>query len=158
MHDIGKIAIPDSVLFKPAALDQGERKIIGTHPVVGAKLLASVPSMGEIVPCIMHHHERIDGRGYPDGLGGDAIPLGARIIAVADTFDAMTTDRPYRRGLALDQATAELRRVAGTQLDGAIVATFLDLIDRGEVTILVAPARGQDEPVFGRKAAVEMVS
>jgi HD-GYP domain-containing protein (c-di-GMP phosphodiesterase class II) len=112
--------------------------------------------MGEIVPCIMHHHERVDGRGYPDGLGGDAIPLGARIIAVADTFDAMTTDRPYRRALEIDRATAELRRVAGTQLDAEIVATFLDLIAAGEVTRLVAPV--QFEPVFGRKSAVEMVS
>ncbi len=156
LHDIGKIAIPDDVLFKPAGLDQNERKIISTHPVMGAKLLANVPSMGEIVPCIMHHHERVDGRGYPDGLGGDAIPLGARIIAVADTFDAMTTDRPYRRALEIDRATAELRRVAGTQLDAEIVATFLDLIAAGEVTRLVAP--GQFEPVFGRKSAVEMVS
>ncbi len=158
LHDIGKIAIPDSVLFKPAALDPGERKIIGTHPVVGAKLLANVPAMNEIVPCIMHHHERIDGRGYPDGLGGDAIPLGARIIAVADTFDAMTTDRPYRRALDLERAATELRRVAGTQLDAAVVATFLDLLARGEVTRLVAPAQDHDEPVFGRKAVVEMVS
>jgi len=158
LHDIGKIAIPDNVLFKPASLDANERKIIGTHPVVGAKLLANVPSMGEIVPCIMHHHERIDGRGYPDGLSGDAIPLGARIIAVADTFDAMTTDRPYRRGLDLDRATAELQRVAGTQLDAGVVATFLELIARGEVQILVAPAEDHAEPVFGRKAVVEMVS
>jgi len=156
LHDIGKIAIPDNVLFKPASLDPNERKVISTHPVVGAKLLANVPAMSEIVPCIMHHHERVDGRGYPDGLGGDAIPRGARIIAVADTFDAMTTDRPYRRALDIDRATAELRRVAGTQLDAEIVATFLDLIAAGEVTRLIAP--GQVEPVFGRKSAVEMVS
>jgi putative nucleotidyltransferase with HDIG domain len=158
LHDIGKIAIPDSVLFKPAALDQHERAIIGTHPVIGAKLLANVPAMGEIVPCIMHHHERYDGRGYPHGLGGDAIPLGARIIAVADTFDAMTTDRPYRRALEIDRAAVELKRVAGTQLDAAIVATFLDLIARGEVTRLVAPAQAHDDLVFGRKAEVELVS
>jgi putative nucleotidyltransferase with HDIG domain len=156
LHDIGKIAIPDSVLFKPAALDPGERAMIGTHPVVGAKLLANVPSMGEIVPCIMHHHERVDGRGYPAGLAGDAIPMGARIIAVADTFDAMTTDRPYRRALDRERAAAELRRVAGTQLDAAVVATFLGLLARGEIELLVSPAR--EEPMFGRKSAVEMVS
>jgi putative nucleotidyltransferase with HDIG domain len=156
LHDIGKLAIPDSVLFKPSALDAGERALIGTHPVVGAKLLATVPSMGEIVPCVMHHHERVDGRGYPAGLAGDAIPYGARIIAVADTFDAMTTDRPYRRALDLNRAAAELRRVAGTQLDATLVAAFLDLLDRGEIELLVAPSG--EEPVFGRKSAVEMLS
>jgi putative nucleotidyltransferase with HDIG domain len=156
LHDLGKIAIPDSVLFKPAALDQREREIIGTHPVIGANLLRNVASMEDIVPCIMHHHERIDGSGYPDKLLGDAIPFGARIIAVADTFDAMTTDRPYRRALALERAVAELKRIAGTQLDARAVAAFLELIERGEVRPLLAPAT--EEPVFGRKIELEIAS
>jgi putative nucleotidyltransferase with HDIG domain len=156
LHDLGKIAIPDSVLFKPAALDQREREIIGTHPVIGANLLRNLHSMDDIVPCIMHHHERIDGSGYPDKLLGDAIPFGARVIAVADTFDAMTTDRPYRRALALERAVAELQRIAGTQLDARAVEVFLDLIAQGEVRPLLAPAA--EEPVFGRKIELEVAS
>ncbi len=152
LHDIGKIAIPDRVLFKPAKLDPDERLIIETHPVVGAKLLANVPAMEEVTRCVLHHHERLDGCGYPDKLLGDAIPLGSRVIAIADTFDAMTTDRPYRRGLSVESAVAELKRVAGTQLDAALVGTFLALIARGEITVLAKPVDPEaDMPAFGRK-------
>ncbi len=156
LHDIGKIAIPDAVLFKPAHLDQRERAIIGTHPVVGAKLLEQVSSMEDIVPCVMHHHERIDGTGYPDKLAGESIPCGARIIAIADTFDAMTTDRPYRRGLSVETTVAELRRVAGRQLDAKLVAIFIDLIGRGQVEVLQPPRTDGVEVVFGRKAELEI--
>ncbi len=156
LHDIGKIAVPDHVLFKPAALDPSERAIIARHPVIGAGLLQHVAAMREIVPCIMHHHERIDGRGYPDGLTGGAIPLGARIIAVADTFDAMTTDRPYRRALDPEHAAAELRRIAGTQLDARPVAAFLELLANGE--IVPPAAASQTEPVFGRKSEMEALA
>jgi putative nucleotidyltransferase with HDIG domain len=156
LHDIGKIAIPDDVLFKPAALDARERAIIGTHPVVGAKLLGNIPAMSEIVPCVKHHHERIDGRGYPGGLCGDAIPLGARIIAVADTFDAMTTDRPYRRALDFERAAEELRRVAGVQLDRAAVAAFLELLAAGRIAPPATAPNG--EALFGRKSEIEMIS
>jgi HD-GYP domain-containing protein (c-di-GMP phosphodiesterase class II) len=108
--------------------------------------------MSEIVPCILHHHERVDGKGYPDGLAGDAIPLGARIIAVADAFDAMTTDRPYRRGLAVDAAVEELLRQEGTQFDRRCVLAFAELVMRGEI---LPPPRATGEVVFGQRPMVE---
>ncbi len=124
MHDLGKIGIPDAVLLKPAMLDEEERRIIGSHPTIGAEIIRACGTMDDVVPCVLHHHERIDGRGYPDKLRDEAIPRGARAIAVCDSFDAMTTDRPYRRALSVDVALAELRRVAGTQLDAAYVHAF----------------------------------
>lgn len=133
LHDIGKIGVPDAVLFKPAALDADERRIIGTHPTVGARLLSGIASMEDVVPCVLHHHEKLDGTGYPDHLCGDEIPFGARVVAVADTFDAMTTDRPYRRALSSETAVRELVRVAGTQLDERLVIAFSELVMRGEI-------------------------
>jgi putative nucleotidyltransferase with HDIG domain len=153
LHDIGKIAVPDAVLFKNGSLDPAERAMIGTHPVVGAHLLAGIASMEDVVPCVMHHHEKIDGTGYPDHLVSVAIPLGARIIAVADTFDAMTTDRPYRRALSTDDAVREMQRVAGTQLDARMVAAFCELVRDGAI---VPPAPLAPEALlrFGRKGGV----
>ncbi len=133
LHDIGKIGIPDAVLFKPAHLDDDERRIISAHPVIGARLLGGISAMGDVVPCVLHHHEKLDGTGYPDKLSGEDIPLGARVIAVADTFDAMTTDRPYRRALSSDTAISELVRVAGTQLDERLVIAFAELVLNGAI-------------------------
>jgi putative nucleotidyltransferase with HDIG domain len=152
MHDIGKVGVPDAVLFKPGPLDAEERMLIRGHPVIGAGILSAVPSMSEIVPCILHHHERVDGHGYPDGLAGDAIPLGARIIAVADAFDAMTTDRPYRRGLAVDAAVEELLRQEGTQFDRRCVLAFAELVMRGEI---LPPPRASGEITFGQRPVIE---
>jgi len=148
LHDLGKIAVPDAVLFKPAHLDARERAMIGTHPTVGAKLLSGIASMEDVVPCVLHHHEKIDGTGYPDHLLGPDIPEGARVIAVADAFDAMTTDRPYRRALTSEAAIAELRRVAGSQLDAKMVDAFRILVERGEI---VPPRPSEDREIaFGR--------
>ncbi|MDQ2680825.1 MAG: HD-GYP domain-containing protein [Candidatus Eremiobacteraeota bacterium] len=133
LHDLGKIGIPDAVLLKPAAFDQRERTIIRTHPEIASEILDGVEAMREIVPCILHHHERWDGDGYPRKLAGERIPLGARIIAVADAYDAMTTDRPYRRALSVPTARAELVRVKATQLDERCVEHFVALIDAGAV-------------------------
>ncbi|GAC1406830.1 MAG: hypothetical protein NVSMB64_12930 [Candidatus Velthaea sp.] len=155
LHDIGKIAIADAVLFKPSALDAAEREIIGTHPVVGANLLGTIASMEDVVPCVMHHHEKIDGTGYPDRLHSDQIPLGARVIAVADSFDAMTTDRPYRRAMTADIAVAELVRVAGTQLDERCVVAFGILVARGEI-VPPQPAHHDVDVAFGRKHELEI--
>ncbi len=146
LHDLGKIAVPDAVLLKAGALDARERWAIHQHPSVGAKILRGIASMEDVVPCVLHHHERIDGSGYPDRLASDAIPLGARILAVADTFDAMTTDRPYRRALGAEVALAEMRRVAGAQLDARMVETFASLVRAGRI-IPPAPARNDDELV-----------
>jgi putative nucleotidyltransferase with HDIG domain len=133
LHDVGKIGIPDAVLFKEDSLDSMEREIISEHPTIGARIIRGVSSMEDVVPCVLHHHEHIDGSGYPDHLRSDEIPRGSRIIAVADTFDAMTTDRPYRNALSIEAASRELRRVAGTQLDADFVAAFLKLIASGAV-------------------------
>lgn len=147
LHDLGKIAVPDAVLFKPAQLDDDEREMIRVHPTIGASLLGAISSMQDVVPCVMHHHERIDGAGYPAGLIGDAIPLGARIIAVADAFDAMTTDRPYRRALALSDAVAEIVAKTGQQFDPACALAFGQLIARGSIV----PPDSQDGVRFARR-------
>lgn len=157
LHDIGKIGIPDAILLKPAALDNVERSIIVRHPDIANEILCGVEAMADIVPCIVHHHERWDGNGYPGKLQGLDIPLGARIIAAADTFDAMTTDRPYRRALSAELAREELLRGAGTQWDAACVEALVALIDANEVTPPVpssdvaslARSFGRQTPVAG---------
>jgi len=116
LHDIGKIGIPDAILQKPGRLDPEEYDVIKTHSTVGADILAPIPGMGPVAKAIRHHHERFDGAGYPDGLQGEGIPLWARIVAVADTYDALTNNRPYREGLPAPRACEILTEVSGTQL------------------------------------------
>ncbi len=125
LHDIGKIGVPDHILRKPGALTDSEWTTMRTHPDLGAKIIANIPFLEEVAVIIRAHHERWDGHGYPEGLVGEGIPLGARIFAVADSFDAMTSDRPYRRGRQLDEALAEIERCSGTQFDPAVVRAFL---------------------------------
>jgi len=127
LHDIGKIGIPDAILLKPGPLTPAEWKIMRTHPEIGRALLERIPFLKPAVPIVYHHHERWDGTGYPLGLSGEAIPLGARIFAAADAFDAMTFDRPYSRAISLEAARAEILRCAGTHFDPAVVATFVSL-------------------------------
>ena len=135
LHDIGKIGIPESILNKRGALEEDERAVMQTHPEIGARLLMRVEGLREAAPLVLHHQERWDGRGdvqfpgYPHGLAGEAIPLGARIIAVVDSFDAMTTDRPYRAALTPQRARAVLLSERGAQFDPAVVDCFLRLID-----------------------------
>lgn len=124
IHDLGKIATSDLVLRKPGRLTDEEFALIQRHPVDGGEILRHLSPYRHIVEIVRHHHERWDGKGYPDGLAGEFIPFGSRVIAVADTYDAMTTDRPYRRALTHEEALAELRRGAGTQFDPRVVAAF----------------------------------
>ena len=133
LHDLGKIGIPDAVLLKAGPFDQLERQIINHHPSIARDILGEVEAMAEIVPCVLHHHERWDGSGYPAGLAGDAIPLLARVIAVADSFDAMTTDRPYRNALPIDEARRRLSDGSGSQWDERCIAAILELIDSGSL-------------------------
>ena len=121
LHDVGKIGIPDEVLNKPGKLTPDERTVIETHPQLGYELAASAPSLKEALPVILHHHERVDGTGYPAGLAGTAIPLEARVVAVADVWDALTSDRAYRPGWAPAKALAHIRAGVGTHFDGAAV-------------------------------------
>lgn len=125
LHDLGKIGIPDAVLLKPGPLAADERELMRAHPEKGYAILKNVPSMREAAEIVLAHEERFDGSGYPRGLAGAAIPLGARLFAVIDTLDAMTSDRPYRRGLPFEAAKAEIVRLAGTQFDPAAVEAFL---------------------------------
>jgi HD-GYP domain-containing protein (c-di-GMP phosphodiesterase class II) len=127
-HDLGKMGIPDSILLKPGRLSDQEELIMKAHPVKSAEIispLAHVPFFRATLPGIRHHHERMDGAGYPDGVRGELIPLTARIILIADTFDAMTTTRPYRKGLAFDIAYKELKQFSGRQFDTQLVQVFL---------------------------------
>ncbi len=130
LHDIGKIVVPDEILLKPGPLNATEMKRMRRHPTDGANTLSNVPTAAEAVPVILHHHERFDGAGYPDGLSGEDIPIGARILLVADAFDAMTFDRPYRKAMPVADAIAELTRFSGTQFDPTIVDAFLAVLKR----------------------------
>jgi len=127
LHDVGKVGIPGSVLNKPAKLTQAEWLMIQAHPVVSAEMSEQVTAFREAVPVIRHHHERWDGSGYPDGLKGEDIPLMARILAVADGFEAMTSERPYRSARTDEEALAELQKGAGTQWDPGVVKVFFKL-------------------------------
>ena len=131
LHDIGKVAVSEAILRKPGPLDEHELAEIRTHPTAGAKLIDQVGSAGEALPFILYHHERWDGRGYPTGLRGADIPEGARILAVADAFDAMTSTRPYRRALPVERALGEIDRCAGTQFDPAMARAFLEAWEAG---------------------------
>jgi diguanylate cyclase (GGDEF)-like protein len=124
LHDVGKTAIPASILDKPGELDDAEWKFIRSHPAIGARIVTAAPALADTAALIQSSHERIDGQGYPDKLAGTSIPLGSRIIAVCDAFDAMTSDRAYRRAMPVDAALEELSQNAGTQFDTTIVETF----------------------------------
>lgn len=121
LHDIGKIATPERILNKTAGLTIGERKVIQQHPLTGVTILQAIRELHDVIPGVKYHHERYDGKGYPEGLKGKEIPLSASIISVADTFDAMTTDRPYRKALTREEALLEMKRCSGTQFDPDVV-------------------------------------
>jgi putative nucleotidyltransferase with HDIG domain len=125
LHDVGKIAVPSEILCKQGPLTEDEWVVMRSHTVVGAELVERIEAFAHLAPAVRSSHERIDGRGYPDGLGGDQIPLAARIISACDTYDAIVTNRPYRAGRTPAQAREELQRVAGTQLDSEVVAAVL---------------------------------
>ncbi len=129
LHDVGKVGIPDSILRKAGPLTEEEFEQMRQAPVTGAELVGRVEGLGPIVPWIYHAHEHVDGSGYPEGLRGEAIPRASRIIAVADAFDAMTTNRPYRPAMARDDAIAELRRCEGTQFDPVCVEALERSVD-----------------------------
>ncbi len=128
LHDLGKIGTYDYLLDKPSKLTDEEFIVIKRHPAKGAEILSGIKQLKKVIPLIRHHHERIDGKGYPDRLAGDEIPLGARILHVADSFDSMTADRPYRKSPGTDYAISELMKWSGSQFDSNVVAAFLEII------------------------------
>jgi CRP-like cAMP-binding protein len=134
LHDIGKVGVPDAVLRKPGPLDPSELLVMRAHPVAGEAIVAKVDHLKKVAPAVRGHHERWDGRGYPDGLAGQEIPLWARIVTVADTFDAITTDRPYRRAQDWRRAVAEIAAHRGTQFCPTVVDAFLSQARRVDLT------------------------
>ena len=151
MHDVGKIGIHDVILQKPGKLTDDEFEVMKTHTVLGANILAPIRQMKRIIPGLRWHHERMNGQGYPDGLSGDQIPLMARIIAIADTFDAVTTDRPYQKTMTYDEALQVLERLKGVALDEKIVDAFMSAYSRGLIRSDKAAdagvAEGDPEPL-----------
>jgi HD-GYP domain-containing protein (c-di-GMP phosphodiesterase class II) len=131
LHDIGKVAVPDTILHKPGPLDDVEWQIMRQHTVVGERILAAAPALRPVSKVVRSSHERWDGRGYPDGLAGDEIPLGSRIIAVCDAFDAMRQSRPYAASMSEAEALAELECGAGSQFDPAVVVAFVAIVAAG---------------------------
>ena len=140
LHDIGKVAIPDSILSKPGPLDEQEWEFVRQHPLVGERIICAAPALTQVGKLVRASHERFDGSGYPDGRSGEEIPLGARIIAVCDAYDAMIGPRPYRFGMSEEVAMAELRRCAGEQFDPAVVEVFCELLPQARTN---APAVAQ---------------
>ncbi|MFA9476884.1 HD-GYP domain-containing protein [Phycisphaerales bacterium AB-hyl4] len=127
VHDVGKIGVPESVLCKPGRLTEEEFGLIKRHPEIGARILQDIRQMSDLIPGVLYHHERWDGRGYPHGLKGEGIPLFGRLIGLADAFDAMSSDRTYRRGMAMDEVLKEMHRCSGSQFDPELVKLFVKL-------------------------------
>jgi HD-GYP domain-containing protein (c-di-GMP phosphodiesterase class II) len=133
LHDVGKIGVSDNILHKPGPLQSTEMTRIREHPSKGEQILSNITYLERAIPCVLHHHERFDGTGYPEGIAGAAIPLPSRIIAVADAYDAMTTERRYRPKRDPKSALEELIRHAGRQFDPEVVAVFQELWNSGEI-------------------------
>jgi len=135
LHDIGKVAVPDAILFKPAPLNEHERALIRKHPEIGTEILRHIDFLDDAKAVVRHHHERWDGSGYPDRLAGEAIPMAARVFAVADTLDALTSERPYRRAVPFAEARRVIREQSGSQFDPAVVAAYVTVPDDAFVAI-----------------------
>ncbi len=135
LHDIGKVAVPDAILFKPGPLTEHERALVRRHPEIGSEILRHIDFLDDAKSVVLHHHERWDGGGYPDGLAGEDIPMAARVFAVADTLDALTSARPYRRAIGFADARKVICEQAGRQFDGSVVAAYATVPDDAFVGI-----------------------
>ena len=138
LHDVGKVAIPDAILEKAAPLDDSEWAFIRRHTLIGERIISAAPDLRQVATLVRSTHENFDGSGYPNALAGEDIPLGSRIIAVCDAFDAMTTDRPYRKAMDEETAIAELQRCAGSQFDPAVVEHFCKVLTSRRTQMLRA--------------------
>jgi HD-GYP domain-containing protein (c-di-GMP phosphodiesterase class II) len=154
LHDIGKIGIDRAILHKPGRLDEDEWAAIRRHPAIGADILAPLDFLGDSLPLVLFHHERYDGKGYPSGVSGESIPLGARIIAVADTFNAMTSDRPYRKALPVEVAVQEVRDNAGTQFDPDVAAAFLEVVAEQQALAVAHPTLNEQRTLTNNALCV----
>ncbi len=138
LHDVGKIGVPDAILRKPGPLERGELLQIQEHPVKGKHILNNISYLKQAIPCVLYHHERFDGMGYPEKISGGKIPLTGRIISVADAFDAMTSNRPYRAKMNFMQALQEIEKNAGKQFDPEVVTAFREILKSGHLTSMLA--------------------
>ena len=153
LHDIGKIGVQQSIIMKPGPLTPDEEKELRRHSEYGAAIVAPLRFADRVAPIVLAHHERWDGDGYPHGLRGEAIPLGARIISVVDAFDAMNTDRPYRSALGAEEAIRRLREGSGTQWDPRVVEAFVSVILHGDLPLGDLGLPDDDEAELDRRAA-----
>jgi putative nucleotidyltransferase with HDIG domain len=151
LHDIGKVAVPQELLVKPSSLTDDEMDLMRSHPVVGAEILGDIETWDGVRQVVRHHHERFDGAGYPDGLRGEAIPLGARLVSVVDAFDVMRSGRPYAPALSQDQILGELHRERGRQFDPDMVDTLLAVVTPADFGVATASTAA----VLGRPPQVE---
>jgi putative nucleotidyltransferase with HDIG domain len=158
LHDIGKIGVPDSILNKPGVLSEDEKNLMSSHPQVGLKIIEGIELFKPAIPYIKAHHERFDGKGYPDGLKGEDIPIEGRLLSVCDTFDAILSDRPYRKGKSLEFAVEELIGNSGHQFDPQIVNNFIVMLQSGKVDFMQMYGRDEDLSKISHKATTEMVS
>ena len=141
LHDVGKIGIDDRILRKPTALTDEEFEVMKTHPVKGALIMGQIPQLKDVIPGMKHHHEKWDGTGYPDGLAGEEIPPLARIVAVADTFDAMTTTRPYQKAMKIGFVVGKIRQFSGVRFDPVVVAALDRAFADSELDVVGEAAR-----------------
>jgi putative nucleotidyltransferase with HDIG domain len=155
LHDLGKITVGENILTKPGKLSEKEFAKIKEHPAVGAMVVAHIEGLQRLVEIIRHHHERFGGKGYPDGLTGEEIPLGARILSVVDAFDAMTHERSYRKALNHANAIAELKRCTGSQFDPAVVQAFLALAEEGGGDLSALPQAASKDSQLAAASAGE---
>ena len=160
LHDVGKIGIDDRIIRKPTALTDEEFELMKTHPIKGAAIMEAIPQLADIIPGMKYHHEKWEGGGYPDGLKGEQIPMQARIVAVADTFDAMTTTRPYQKAMEVSYVLERLREMSQKRFDGAVVDALARSHAKGEPRAdgcrrsrARGPGGGVDEAAFPRGRA-----
>lgn len=153
LHDVGKIGIDDRILRKPTALTEEEFEIMKSHPVKGAAIMEVIPQLRDVIPGMKHHHERWEGGGYPDGLAGEAIPLQARIVSVADTFDAMTTTRPYQRAMDIRFVFQRLRDLAGNRFDPSVVEALISSYEKGDLVPIAREEVPHEAPSLRRVEA-----
>jgi len=135
LHDIGKIGVPESILTKPTSLTAEEFEIIKKHVDISITIIKHIPSLIKMLPAIMNHHEHYDGTGYPRGIKGENIPIEGRCLCIVDAFDAMTTDRPYRKALSTKQAIVELKKFSGIQFDPKLTEIFVKLVEEGKIEV-----------------------
>ncbi|MDQ6893829.1 MAG: HD domain-containing protein [Acidobacteriota bacterium] len=152
LHDVGKIGVDDRIIRKPTALTEEEFAAMKTHPIKGAAIMSAIPQLADVIPGMRHHHEKWTGGGYPDGLAGEHIPLQARIVSVADTFDAMTTTRPYQKAMEIDFVVDRIRQFAGVRYDPRVVQAFLRAYEKGDLMPIPVDVNSEEDEIELREA------